>query len=58
MKNQHYINEIEKEKEKLIKKRIYIRKFKDDWDNQTKNKLPDIEMDRIEKQIKKNYSIK
>ena len=43
-----------KENEKRINKKIYLSKFKEDWNDQTLNKTIFIEMDPIEKQINKD----
>jgi len=51
LRNLERINELEKGK--LIKKKIYIRKYKDDWDEQILNKAPNREMDENEKQLNK-----
>jgi len=51
LRNLERINELEKGK--LIKKKIYISKFKDDWDEQILNKAPNREMDENEKQLNK-----
>ena len=51
LRNLERINELEKGK--LIKKKIYLSKFKDDWDEQILNKAPNREMDENEKQLNK-----
>ena len=51
LRNLERINELEKGK--LIKKKIYLSKFKDDWDEQILNKAPTREMDENEKQLNK-----
>ena len=51
VRNLERINELEKGK--LIKKKIYLSKFKDDWDEQILNKAPNREMDENEKQLNK-----